>query len=44
MNMTEPYDTDTYAAAFFPIAEELETAASKADANQEAALASNLYL
>lgn len=44
MNMTEPYDPDTYASAFFPVAEELEATASKAEANQDTALASALYL
>lgn len=44
MNLTEPYDSDTYASAFFPVAEELETAAAKADTNGEMALASTLYL
>jgi hypothetical protein len=44
MNMTEPYDPDTYAATFFPVAEELETAAAEAERNQEVALASSLYL
>jgi hypothetical protein len=44
MNMREPYDPDTYAAAFFPVAEQLEAAASAAEAKQESALASSLYL
>ncbi|CAI7649497.1 hypothetical protein N7533_008438 [Penicillium manginii] len=44
MNMREPYDPDTYAAAFFPVAEQLEAAASAAEAKQESVLASSLYL
>ena len=44
MDMKEPYDPDTYASAFFPVAEELETAAAKAESDQDVSLASKLYL
>ena len=44
MNLVEPYDPDTYASAFFPVAEELEVQAAEAERNGDTASASNLYL
>jgi hypothetical protein len=44
MNLVEPYDPDTYAEAFFPVAEQLEGQAAEDERNQDVASASNLYL
>ncbi|QKX55447.1 uncharacterized protein TRUGW13939_02540 [Talaromyces rugulosus] len=42
--LTEPYDPDTFAAAFFPIAKELEEKAAQAETTGDVKIASQLYL
>lgn len=44
MNLVEPYDKDTYAAAFFPVAEELEAQAAEAEQRDDRVSALDLYL
>ncbi|CRG89168.1 Protein ycf2 [Talaromyces islandicus] len=42
--LTEPYDPDTFATAFFPVAKELEAKAAQAEITGNVKIASQLYL